>query len=242
MSDKQHPYIRERVLANLEASRKAREANNEGKGLNYDEHKFTSKNFDKLMEQRGVSKEDAQQAKTSFNKWAGDPRNPNLSKDEITKDPKISQEVTAKHSRPEGEVGYVYSTKGTEGASGKYVATEKIDKIDEAKSRYATPVYNQMTEREEVRVHGDQIRGAAAPQPGWTKEAQKGGDNVERKGGGTQIYTNGGKDNGAVKAQEGTKFDMKASNYGKSQVDEFGVDMSKANTSKSTSQEHTRER
>lgn len=42
MSAKQ-PYLRREVLSNIEASQKAREANNEGKGLNYDEHKMNSK-------------------------------------------------------------------------------------------------------------------------------------------------------------------------------------------------------
>ena len=70
MADKQ-PYIRQKVLSNIEESKKARESRNEGKGLNYDEHKFTGKNFDKLMEQRGIDKKYAEEAKTSFNKWAG---------------------------------------------------------------------------------------------------------------------------------------------------------------------------
>lgn len=231
MAEKQ-PYIRQRVLSNIEASRKSREANNEGKGLNYDEHKFTSKNFDKLMEQRGKSKEEAQEIKSSFNKWAGE-----------NKDPNLSQDVTAKHSRPEGDKGYVYSTKGSDRpASGNYVGAEKIDNVNEAKSRYATPTSNKMTQREEVRVHGDQVRGTVAPQPGWTQEAKKSGDNVERKGGGTQIYTKGGYASNAVQSQKGTTYDMKTSDASKSKTDEYGVDLSKAEKSHSTSQEHTRGR
>ena len=54
MAEKQ-PYIRQRVIANVEESKKAREANNEGKGLSYREYKMSSKNFDRLMEERGVS-------------------------------------------------------------------------------------------------------------------------------------------------------------------------------------------
>ena len=231
MAEKQ-PYIRQRVIANVEESKKAREANNEGKGLSYREYKMSSKNFDRLMEERGVSKEEAQQVKSSFNRWAGDARDPNL-----------SQEVTAKHSPPGGDKGYVYSTKGSDHpASGKYVAAEKLDHADEAKSRYAAPTVNKMTQREEVRVHGDQVRGAAAPQPGWTQEAKKSGDHVERKGGGTQIYTKGGYATKAVESQKGTKYDMKTSGSGKSQTDEFGVDMSKAQKSHSSSQEHSKKR
>lgn len=230
MEDK-HPYIRQEVLSHIEESKKARAANNEGNGLDYGEHKFSGKNFDRLMEQRGKSKEEAQEAKTSFNKWAGE-----------AKDPDMPQEVTAKHSRPEGDIGYVYGTKdGPRSPSGEYVGAEKFDKADEAKSRYAAPAKNQMTEREEVRVHGDQVRGIVAPQPEWTKEAAENGDHVERKGGGTQIYTNGGYKSGAVRSQEGTKVDMKKSDAGESQVDEYGVDLSKAEKPHHTSQEHKRE-
>jgi len=231
MAEKQ-PYIRQRVLSNIEASRKSRESNNEGKGLNYDEHKFTSKNFDKLMEQRGKSKEEAQEIKSSFNKWAGE-----------NKDPNLSQDVTVKRSRPSGDKGYVYSTKGGERpASGNYVGAEKYNKVNDAKSKYATPTSNKMTQREEVRVHGNQIRGTVAPQPGWSEEARKNGDNVERKGGGTQIYTNGGYESNAVQSKKGTTYDMKSSDNSKSKVDEYGVDLSKAEKSQGTSREHTRGR
>ena len=225
-----HLYMRQRVIANLEASKRAREASNEGNGLNYDEHKFNSKNFDRLMEQRGKTHEEAQETKGSFNKWAGENRDPNM-----------PQEVTAKHSPPEGDRGYVYSTKGSEyPASGNYVGTEKIDYVDEAKGRYATPTSNQMTQREEVRVHGDQIRGTVAPQPGWSEEARANGDNVERRGGGTQIYTNGGYQSNAVQSQPGTTYDMKTDGDGHINTDEYGVDLSKAETSHNSSQAHDR--
>ena len=99
-----------------------------------------------------------------------------------------------------------------------------------------------MTQREEVRVHGNQIRGTVAPQPGWSEEARKNGDNVERKGGGTQIYTNGGYESNAVQSKKGTTYDMKSSDNSKSKVDEYGVDLSKAEKSQGTSREHTRGR
>lgn len=229
MAEKQ-PYIRQRIIANLEASRKAREAHSEGQGLNYDEHKLSSKNFDRLMRQRGVSKEKAQEVKRSFNKWAG-----------ASKDPNMSQTVTTKHSRPEGEKGYVYSTKGSQ-ASGEFVSVEKYDQVETAKGKLAGTVYNQMTQREEVRVFGNQIRGTVAPQPGWTQEAKKNGDNVERKGGGTQIYTNGGYATKATQSQKGTKYDMKTAETDNSKTDEYGVDLSKAEKSHSTSRENTKRR
>lgn len=237
-----HPHIRERVLANLEASRRARESHNDH-GLNYAEHKFTSKNFDRLMEQRGKSKEEAREIKQSFNKWA----------DKENKDPNMKQEVTAKHSRPEGERAYVYSNKDGRQASGNYVSPDKMNHADEAKKNLATPAYNQATQREAVNVHGDQVRGTVAPQKQFTEDAKKRGDNVERKGGGTQIYTNGGFASGAVKSVPGTKTEMKTSqesksaagqrkggDTGKSKTDEFGVDLSKAEKSHNTSKEHTR--
>ena len=214
-------YIRERVINNIEESRRGREASNfKGEGLDYGEHKFTGKNFEKMMRQRGFGEEDIKNAKQSFNKWAPDERDPKVKEaGTATKDKNASQDVTAKHSRPEGEKGYVYSTDG-KSASGVYVADEKIEESDKVKDRYATPASNRVDKRVEVRVHGDQVRGTTAAQPGWAKEA---GDGVERKGGGTQILTNGGFKNNAVREVEGTQYDMKKGDSGKGYTDSYGV-------------------
>ncbi len=80
-----------------------------------------------------MSKQEGQETKASFNKWAGE-----------NKDPKMDQTVTAKHSRPEGEQAYVYSNKGTQGASGRYSTPEKFEQSKDAKEKLASPAYNQM--------------------------------------------------------------------------------------------------
>ncbi len=219
--------MRKWVKANIELSQKARKAHNEN-GLNYDEHKFTSKNFDRLMEQRGKTKEEAREIKQSFNKWA----------DKDNKDPKMSQDVTAKHSPPGGDRAYVYSNKDGKSASGNYASPKKMYRASTAKKKLATPAYNKATQREEVFVHGDQIRGTVAPQKQFTEDARKIGDNVERKGGGKQIYTNGGFASGAVRSQDGTKSSGKT----QSKIDEFGVALKKTEKSHNTSKEHSRGR
>lgn len=208
--------VHKKVYSNLEESKRARNAHNEGKGLSYEENKFNSHNFTKLSQQRGYTKQQEQEVKTSFNRWAGENRNPNE-----------SQKVTAKHSPPEGDKGHVYGN-----SSGRYVATEEYKTSSEAKEKLATPPSNKMDTRQEVRVHGDQIRGTVAPQRQWTAEAKNTGDGIERKGGGTQIYTNGGFKSGAVKSH-GPEQKMQESPTTKKQ-DSFGIDMSKAEKSHSS--------
>lgn len=222
---KDNNSTRERIIANIAESKKSRTSSNYNNGLNYEEHKLSSKGFDKLMEQRGVDATDAKNAKQSFNKWA--PKE--------NKNPKMAQDVTVKHTPENGEKGYVYSTKGGKPATGNYVSPTKQSSPETAKEKLALPANNKATQQNEVRVYGDQIRGTVAPQNQWSTEAATKDDNTKRNGGGTQILTNGGYKTGAVKDVEKSKIDMKKSSAQMSTTSKAGL-----NTSNTSGKQYTK--
>jgi len=178
--------VSERVYKNIEASKEAREHSNFNTGtLDYNEHQFSSKNFDRLLKQRGLSDSEIDNVKKSFNRFSNSRR------------PNSSIETVVKHTRPEGEEKFVYSSNGD--ASGVYTTSDIYVDNKTGIDKLATPQNNDFLRADTVRVYGDQIIGTVAPQPVFQLEASiEGRDHIQRIGGGRQSVTNGGYKTGAV--------------------------------------------
>lgn len=209
-SAEENAAIRERILKNVDESRRAREAGRPHEtGPDYGETKATLKIFLRLNEYQIL------RHKRQTGEITGQPTKEQLR--QIRAEAK-QEAIQAKASFPHGsspmlrrsypgEKGYVYSSKGVD-ASGKYVSAQRMETVEEGKEKLATPPSNQMNEEQEVLLRGVQIHGPAAPQPEWEKEAAAAGDHVPRTGGGEQIYVPGGYKGGGVEPVSGTKTEV----------------------------------
>jgi len=168
-----------RIRQNIEESRIAREASNFGtKDLSYREYPISKKGVKQVLKQRGLTDIQADQVISSFD---GD--------------------ITVKHTRPGGEMKWVYSDgNGGKPASGIFTTSDVYYDNMTAIEKLAAPSTNSMLQAEKVIIHGDQINGKVAPQYSFTADAvADGSDSIIRRGGGTQTVTNGGFESGAVK-------------------------------------------
>ena len=140
---------------------------------NRSEAKLSSKNFDRLMEERGVDDKTAADIKESF-----------------------EGEMKVSHGYEGDRYTMMY---GDKKASGNYLADQSAREMNanERQDKYALPPTNDASHIREVQLSRDQfvISGEVKGQPDFEKQA---GDGVNRDGGATQYVTDGGYKNGAV--------------------------------------------
>lgn len=147
--------------------------------------KLSSKNFDKLMQQRGLSKKDSSSLKASFDR---------------------SNPMQVRHAK-KGEQFTV--THGTQNASGVFVSKGSLGKTpDKRINKGALPNSNSAKYETKVALEKNQnlIYGKIAPQSKFQKMDPK---QTPRKGGGTQVITDGGYKKGAIRNND-TKFPVPA--------------------------------
>lgn len=163
--------IEKNIQASHEASKSSRYRQS---GLTDKKAKLSSKNFDKLMAERGLSKEDAASLKASNQSGS-------------------SMEV--RHAKA-GEK--FVTTHGTERSSGVFVSEKSLgNTLNERIDKGALPHSNSAEYETTVELSGDQniVYGKTAPQSKFSKmdPAQ-----APRSGGAEQVITDGGYNTGAV--------------------------------------------
>lgn len=163
--------IEQNVQASHEASKSSKYLQN---GLNYERVKLSSKNFDKLMEMRGLPKDDIVSLKASN---------------------QLESRMEVRHAKA-GEK--FVTTHGTERSSGVFVTEKSLGNTpSERINRGALPHSNTAEYETIVELSSDQniVYGTVAPQ---TKFSKMDPAQVPRSGGARQIITNGGYKTGAV--------------------------------------------
>lgn len=177
--------IEKNVQASHEASKSSRYMQS---GLSDKKAKLSSKNFDKLMTERGLSKEDAASLKAS------------------------NQSGTSMEVRHAKAGEKFVTTHGTERSSGVFVSEKSLgntpgERIDKG----ALPHSNSAEYETTVELSKDQnlVYGTIAPQSKFSKM-----DPVQapRSGGAEQVITDGGYNTGAVINRD-PKYPMPASSY-----------------------------
>lgn len=169
----------EYIRKNVESSHQATEASRIRKsGLTDRKVKLNSKNFDKLMKQRGLSK----QARTDL-------KRSNLQ----------GAKLKVRHAKA-GE--QFVTTHGTERSSGVFVSEKSLGSTPgERINRGALPHSNTAEFETKVELARDQnvIYGKIAPQSKFSKMDPK---QQPRNGGGEQVITDGGYNSGAVRTKD----------------------------------------
>ncbi len=176
--------------------------------------KLSSKNFDRLAQERGLSPEDANNLKYSFNEY----KKPDPSLNGAEHHPEKSPEdyATARHIL-EPEQAHNYNNgmvrDGYDNASSGVFQSPNIQSSDgkpeqvAAQENLALPTSNDARVRSDTTINptlddGKQhnvIEGTAAPQNhDGADSAFKANDGIDRHGGGRQIVTDGGYNTGAV--------------------------------------------
>ena len=186
----------------------------EAPSLTAEPAKLSSKNFDRLAQERGYTPQQAEDLKYSMNEF----QKPDVSLKNAPYHPNKGEgnHATVRHVL-EPEKVYNYNNgqilDGREhSASGNFVTPDKQVKAgrtesEAAQENLALPSYNDATFRNDTTLHpkldnGKQhnvIEGTAAPQNG--KDANdifKSNDGIDRHGGGRQILTDGGFESGGV--------------------------------------------
>lgn len=148
---------------------------------NRSEAKLSSKNFDRLMQERGLDKITEDNGKTVAEN--------------------IKSSFDGKMTVTHGYEGDRYTmTSGDKKASGNFLADQSARDLsaDEKKEKYALPPENSAAHIRDVQLAKEQyiISGKVAPQEDFAKKA---GDGISREGGATQYVTDGGYKGGAVK-------------------------------------------
>lgn len=173
--DNRAEYIRK----NVETSRQATEASRIRKsGLTDRKVKLNSQNFDKLMKQRGLSK----QARTDL-------KNSNLK----------GANLQVRHAKA-GE--QFVTTHGTERSSGVFVSEKSLGTTPgERINKGALPHSNTAEFETKVELARDQniVYGKIAPQSKFSKMDPK---QQPRNGGGEQVITDGGYNSGAIRTKD----------------------------------------
>ncbi len=163
------------IKQNVQRSHSASQASRYGeKGLTDERVKLNSKNFDKLMAQRGLSKEQRASLKASMQK--GSP-------------------VQIRHAKA-GET--FKTTHGSENSSGVFVSKESLGNTPQERiDKGALPHSNAATYETKVELVKDQnlVYGKIAPQPKFSKMDPK---QAPRRGGAEQVITDGGYRSGAI--------------------------------------------
>lgn len=169
----------EYIRKNVEASRQATEASRIRKsGLTDRKVKLNSQNFDKLMKQRGLSK----QARTDL-------KNSNLQ----------GAKLQVRHAKA-GE--QFVTTHGTERSSGVFVSERSLGSTPgERINKGALPHSNTAEFETKVELARDQnvVYGKIAPQSKFSKMDPK---QQPRNGGGEQVITDGGYNSGAIRTKD----------------------------------------
>lgn len=209
----------EYIRKNVEASRQATEASRIRKsGLTDRKVKLNSQNFDKLMKQRGLSK----QARTEL-------KNSNLQ----------GAKFQVRHAKA-GE--QFVTTHGTERSSGVFVSERSLGSTPgERINKGALPHSNTAEFETKVELARDQniVYGKIAPQSKFSKMDPK---QQPRNGGGEQVITDGGYNSGAVRTKDpkypipAKQSIMQRANEHKAQ---YGIKMS-TSQHKSNAAAHTR--
>lgn len=200
-----------KVRGNISNNQSAIKSSRYGKsGETMQKAKLSSKNFDKLMKQRGLSKKDSAALKASFDR---------------------SQPMQVRHAQ-KGEQFTV--THGTQNASGVFVSKNSLGKTPEKRiNKGALPQSNSAKYETKVTLDKNQnlVYGKIAPQPDFQKKDSK---QTPRKGGGTQVITDGGYKNGAIRNND-TKFPVPAKSSLPTASQKFRDSVEKTNkTSNST--------
>lgn len=175
MSSEIHDRVKKNIALNREASAKSRFNK---KGLSTESAKMSSKNFYKLMKQRGLNDKQIAEAKDSF---------------------KDSKGMKTRHAK-QGEKFVV--THGDQSASGVYVSKKSLGSTPEKRiNKGALPPSNKATYETKVELAKDQniVYGKIAPQQKF-KDADPG--HARRKGGGQQVITDGGYKSGAIRNKD----------------------------------------
>lgn len=169
----------EYIRKNIRASKKATETSRINKtGLTDRKVKLNSKNFDKLMKQRGLTK----QARTEL-------KNSNAQ----------GSQMQVRHAKA-GEK--FVTTHGTERSSGVFVSEKSLGSTSgERINKGALPHSNTAEFETKVELARDQnvVYGKIAPQSKFSKMDPK---QQPRNGGGEQIITDGGYNSGAVRTKD----------------------------------------
>ena len=172
----------EYIRNNVEASHQATEASRIRKsGLTDRKVKLNSKNFDKLMKQRGLSK----QARTDL-------KNSNLQ----------GTKLQVRHAKA-GE--QFITTHGTERSSGVFVSEKSLGSTPRERiNKGALPHGNTAEFETKVELARNQnvVYGRIAPQRKFSKMDPK---QQPRNGGGEQVITDGGYQSGAIRTND-TKY------------------------------------
>lgn len=166
----------ENIKKNIEANRKATQSSRYRKsGLTTRKTELSSKNFDKLMKQRGLSGKDTAALKASSDR---------------------SSKMQVRHAK-KGESFVV--THGEQNASGVFVSKKSLGKTPEKRiDKGSLPHSNSAKYETKVTLDKNQnlVYGKIAPQSKFQKMDPK---QAPRKGGGTQVITDGGYKSGAVR-------------------------------------------
>lgn len=169
----------EYIRKNIRASKKATETSRINKtGLTDRKVKLNSKNFDKLMKQRGLTK----QARTEL-------KNSNAQ----------GSQMQVRHAKA-GE--QFVTTHGTERSSGVFVSEKSLGSTPgERINKGALPHSNTAEFETKVELARNQnvVYGKIAPQSKFSKMDPK---QQPRNGGGEQIITDGGYNSGAVRTKD----------------------------------------
>lgn len=207
--------IEKNVQASHEASKSSRYMQS---GLTDKKVKLSSKNFDKLMSERGLSKDDAANLKAS-------------------NQPGSSMEV--RHAKA-GEK--FVTTHGTERSSGVFVSEKSLGSTpSERIDKGALPHSNSAEFETTVELSRDQnlVYGKIAPQ---TKCSKMDPAQAPRSGGAEQVITDGGYSAGAVTNRDpkyptpaSSDFQKRAQEYKNSHTTEKAADGRKSSNSKTNS-------
>ncbi len=166
----------EKIQKSHETTRKAIASSRyQEKGLTTRKTKLSSKNFDKLMKQRGLSDKDISSLKASFDR---------------------SSKMQVRHAK-KGESFVV--THGEQNASGVFVSRNSLGKSPAKRiDKGSLPHSNSAKYETKVVLDKNQnlVYGKIAPQSKFKKMDP---NQVSRNGGGSQVITNGGYNSGAIR-------------------------------------------
>lgn len=185
------------IEQNVQASHKASESSRYGQsGLTDEKSKLSSKNFDRLMEQRGLSKEDIAGLKASN---------------------QTGTQMEVRHAK-KGEK--FVTTHGEQRSSGIFVSEKSLgntpgERIDKG----ALPHSNSAEYETTVELSKDQnlVYGTIAPQSKFSKMDP---EQAPRSGGGKQVITDGGYNSGAVRNRD-SKYPVPANSAFQSRAQEY---------------------
>ncbi|MEE0913155.1 MAG: hypothetical protein U0L76_01035 [Ruminococcus sp.] len=165
-------------------------------GLNHQKVKLSSKNFDKMMKQRGLSDSQIKELKASTAKGS---------------------KMQVRHAKA-GEK--FVTTHGTQNSSGVFVSEKSLGKTPCSRiNKGALPHSNSAKYETKVELSKDQnlVYSKIGPQSKFSKMDPK---QAPRKGGGQQVITDGGYKSGAINNRD-TKYPVPAKNAYMKKAEEY---------------------